>query len=149
MSRAPYPSNPKRYQDNIDWSANLKVASGTIVATASDTKTAIKLSSPISMESDATALPGSKYLVKVETDINDTSGNAILYTYNRDAIDGTNVRDVLLDTFTITNVSATSSYGCKVQEGLFLGSEGTIKLGIAYAADTSSELTAAYSIYRL
>ena len=149
MTRAAYPTNPRRWADNIDWSANLKVASGTIVATASDTKTDIKLSSAISIASDASALPGSKYLVKVETGINDTSGNAILYAYNRDAIDGTNVRDVLLDTFTVTNVSATSSYGSEVQEGLFLGSEGTIKLGVSYAVDTSSELTAAYSIYRL
>ena len=139
----------KRYFDTVDWTGNIKVASGTITATASDTKTTIKKTSSISLPETVEINTDSKWLVTVETPINDTAANAVVTVFNVDKIDGTNARDVVLDTFTVTNVSATSSYGKEVIEGLFVGSEAKIKLGITYAVTTSSELTAAYSIRKL
>jgi hypothetical protein len=139
----------KRYFDTVDWTGNIKVASGTITATASDVKTTIKKTSSISLPETVEINTDSKWLVTVETPINDTAANAVVTVFNVDKIDGTNARDVVLDTFTVTNVSATSSYGKEVIEGLFVGSESKIKLGITYAVTTSSELTAAYSIRKL
>jgi len=64
-------------------------------------------------------------------------------------IDGTNARDILVDTTTVTAISATTSYKSKVIEGLFLGSEKNIKIGVSYPTNTTSALTAYYDLRRL
>jgi hypothetical protein len=138
-----------KYFDQIDWTSNLKVASGTITATASDTKTNEKVSSDIYLPDTVEVNPQAKYLLKLEVPIMDTAGNAVFNIYNRDAIDGTNVRTVLRDTTSVAYVTSTSSYGDKLVEGLFIGSESAIRLGVTYSVDTSVEVSAAYSIYRV
>jgi hypothetical protein len=138
-----------KYYDQIDWTSNLKVVSGTITATASDTKTNVKLSSAISLPDGVEFNPKAKYLLKVQVPVQDTAGNSVIYVYNRDKIDGTNIRDVLRDTTSVAYVIDTSAYKDKILEGLFLGSESQIKLGIKYSIATSAELTAAYNLYRL
>ena len=139
----------RKYFDEIDWTSNLKVVSGTITATVSDTKTSVKLSSAISLPDGVEFNPNAKYLLKVQVPVQDTAGNSVVYIYNRDKIDGTNVRDILRDTTSVAYVVDTSAYKDKLIEGLFLGSESEIKLGISYSIDTSAELIAAYNIYRL
>ena len=138
-----------KYFDEIDWSENLKVASGSVTHTATDNKTTEIKTSVISLATGTSVLPNNKWLLKVETPINDTSGNALVKIYNVDKIDGTNAQDVVRDTTTITNVSAVTSYKDLLVEGLFLGSEKKIKIGITYVTDTTSALVSYYSLYRL
>lgn len=138
-----------KYFDEIDWTENLKVASGSVTHTATDTKTTEIKTSAISLATGTSVLPSNKWLLKVETPINDTSGNALVQVYNVDKINGTNERDVIRDTTTVINDSATISHRDLLIEGLFLGSEKKIKLGISYATDTTSALVSYYSLYRL
>jgi len=138
-----------KYFDTIDWTENLKVASGSVTHTASDTKTTEKFTAATSPATGVEVGVGNKWLLKVRTPINDTAANALVNVYNVDTFgDTTSTRDVFRDSTTVTNVSATSSFKDKLIEGLFLGSEKKIKIGIAYAVDTSSALTSYYDLYR-
>ena len=140
----------QKYFDRVDWTENLKIASGSITHTATDTKTTIKKSSAISLSDTVSCInPTNKYMLYLQRPINDTANNMVGYVYNVDKIDGTNARDILIDTTTVAEISATTSYKAKVVEGLFLGSAKQIKIGVSYPVSTTSALTAYYNLYRL
>ncbi len=93
--------------------------------------------------------PDNLHLLVVEKPGDKMAGDLTIKTYNCIKVDGTTERDVLLTTHTISSTT-TGTFGASafLIQGLGIG-DGSIKLSMNWAGETSGLLTTYYKIYRI
>ena len=135
-------------------------ASGNISWTASENKTTEKKTSAFSISiQDAVLNTNLNHLLQIDrnlrisstgTGISTTAGMITTNVYNVSKIDGTNSRDTL---FVTQTCSTTQQYKSSLLgQGVLLGTEGQIKIGMKFAANVTGSngvASIAYRIYRI
>lgn len=125
----------------------LVVAAGSIAFATGDMLTTEKKTSALSLVDERARLhPDGKYKLFIDKPVEDTAGDLTVYTYNVCTVDGTNARDCVNSSHTISQSAGVATYECVDVNGLFIG-DGTIKLGMKFATD-SGAITVYYKLFR-
>lgn len=124
------------------------IASGSIAFAAGDNLTTEKKTSEITLTEEKVH-SDSLYLLTIEKPTENTAGDLTINTYNLVKINGTDERDVLHTTHTVEKITGNPTYRDFIIQGLFIGEEGKIKIGMKFAADSSGGITVYYKLYRL
>lgn len=120
--------------------------SGNIAFTASEVKTTEKKTSAISLDGAVELNANYRHLLQIERSMSDTAGMVSVKVYNVSKVDGTNARDTLLIS---TTVSTTTDYKSVEITTPFLGTEEQIKIGAFFAANITGSNGAGNLYYKI
>uniref|UniRef100_A0A6M3IXY9 Uncharacterized protein n=1 Tax=viral metagenome TaxID=1070528 RepID=A0A6M3IXY9_9ZZZZ len=123
------------------------LASGSLVFASGDNSTTEKKTSAISLLGQPLPTDG-RCLLIVERPDDATAANLTFKTYIVCTLDGTNARDVLVDTQTVENVGSGVGVEAFVINFGLGSADGTIKFGALFAGDGGA-ITVYYKLFGL